>query len=329
MTRCRVRQGHDYGSYTADGISDGASQVDVSGIPEAFDAVIPEVDASAGHIIAAFKDGISQAEFEALGSSWGYDFSRGIWSAVGSDGRQHVTDAGVEMMYQLEQAIISSGSLEAIGEIVGIDLSGGITQNGGQYMTQAGVDLLMALEAGLSPEQLIAISQLLGFDIANAIGTSGSAQGTTSGKIVDAVKGVIQALGSILVEFLASIFDNLDLPMGWGEKIAGQLRESNQIAVAAAKEGASDVTEAYKYDLESGAEIIKGTASKIPEGAADGIESGTPAVESAGQGLRDSIKTMFSNLGLDTAMAEETDGMIGTLKSAGPKAGEATKFNRR
>ena len=185
--------GNEYGTATAEGVSDGAGQIDLSSIPEAFDAVIPEVDASAGNIIAAFKDGLSQAEFEALGSSWGYDFSRGIWSAVGSDGRQHVTDAGVEMMYQLEQAIIGSGSLEAIGELVGIDLSGGITQNGGQYMTQAGVDLLMALEAGLSTEQLIAISELLGFDIASAIGTSGSAEGVTSGtKITDAVKSGIQ-----------------------------------------------------------------------------------------------------------------------------------------
>ena len=185
--------GHDYGSYTADGISDGTSNVDVSGIGDAFEAMIPEVDATAGHIIAAFKGGISQAEFEALGSSWGYDFSRGIWSAVGSDGRQHVTDAGVEMMYQLEQAIIGSDALGAIGEIVGIDLSGGITQNGGQYMTQAGVDLLMALEAGLSPEQLIAISNLLGFDIANAIGTSGAAQGTASGQgIIGSVLTAIQ-----------------------------------------------------------------------------------------------------------------------------------------
>src|SRR5699024_4685983 len=127
------------------------------------------------------------------GTSWGYDFSRGIWSAVGSDGRQHVTDAGVEMMYQLEQAIIGSGKLEALGELMGIDLSGGITQNGGQYMTQAGVDLLMALEEGLSPEQIIAISELLGFDIANAIGTSGAAQGTASGQgIIGSVLTAIQ-----------------------------------------------------------------------------------------------------------------------------------------
>ena len=185
--------GHEYGSGTAEGVSDGVSNVDVSGIPKAFDAVIPEVDASAGHIIAAFKDGISQAEFEALGSSWGYDFSRGIWSAVGTDGRQHVTDAGVEMMYQLEQAIIGSGKLEALGELMGIDLSGGITQNGGQYMTQAGVDLLMALEAGLSPEQIIAISELLGFDISAAIGNGGAAEAPASGKkIIDAVKSGIQ-----------------------------------------------------------------------------------------------------------------------------------------
>lgn len=185
--------GHDYGSATADGVSDGVGQVDLSSIPDAFESMIPEVDASAQHIIAAFKGGISQAEFEALGSSWGYDFSRGIWSAVGSDGKQHVTDAGVEMMYQLEQAIIGSGKLEALGELMGIDLSGGITQNGGQYMTQAGVDLLMALEAGLSPEQILAISELLGFDIANAIGTSGAAQGTASGQgIIGSVLTAIQ-----------------------------------------------------------------------------------------------------------------------------------------
>lgn len=185
--------GHDYGSATGDGVSDGVGQVDLSSIPDAFESMIPEVDASAQHIIAAFKGGISQAEFEALGTSWGYDFSRGIWSAVGSDGRQHVTDAGVEMMYQLEQAIIGSGKLEALGELMGIDLSGGITQNGGQYMTQAGVDLLMALEEGLSPEQVIAISELLGFDISAAIGNGGAAEAPTSGKkIIEAVKSGIQ-----------------------------------------------------------------------------------------------------------------------------------------
>lgn len=185
--------GHDYGASTAEGVSEGTSQVDVSSIGDAFEAMIPEVDASAGHIIAAFKGGISQAEFEALGSSWGYDFSRGIWSAAGANGRQHVTDAGVEMMYQLEQSIIASGALGAVGELVGIDLSGGITQNGGKYMTQAGVDLLMALEEGLSPEQLIAIAQLLGFDIADAIGNGGTEQGETSGKsIIDTVISGIQ-----------------------------------------------------------------------------------------------------------------------------------------
>lgn len=138
---------------------------EAQGLPAEIEStVIPEVDATAAHIVSAFKDGMTDQEFEALGASWGYDFSRGIYNEHGS-----ITDAGVETVLRLEEAINASGNMEAIGELLGLDLSNSLTHHGGQYVTETGAQLMRQLVAGMSEEDLTALTALLGFDITTAL----------------------------------------------------------------------------------------------------------------------------------------------------------------
>lgn len=156
--------------------------------------VIPEVDATAAHIVAAFKDGMTDTEFEALGASWGYDFSRGIYNEHGS-----ITDAGVETVLRLEEAITASGNMEEIGEILGLDLSNSLTHHGGQYVTETGAQLMRQLVAGMSDEDLTALTALLGFDITTALAenTAEGAREAGAQTVEEYAGGVAHSSGSL------------------------------------------------------------------------------------------------------------------------------------
>lgn len=269
----------------------------------------------------AWKSGLSLEEFIAYGETLGYNFSHGLWQG------NHITDAGVEMMKQLELSL-GPEKLADLGDKMGYDLSGGLTHMGGQYVTEAGAELVRRLSQGLlSDEELQIVADALGLKLGNAVSQSGEKvkpQVDSTGRVVgDSWAGSVYAgweandPGGKINQKVSESINNIDTSPATtkGEEASGNFNKGAESVDASAAAG--KLISSFANAVSSVVNIITAQMAGQAMAAAyvSGIEIGSARAAEVSKSVSDTTVEGFRNVDFQPAGDENGKEFIAGIES--------------